>query len=61
MVELCSHSATERAGMETLHLRMRAPMPHPTRDGLRMRQYVNSVSLERAPFTADGSCGRKRV
>ena len=30
MVELCSHSATERAGMETLHLRMRAPVPHPT-------------------------------
>ena len=26
MVELCSHSATERAGMETLHLRMRAPV-----------------------------------
>ena len=31
MVELCPHPATERAGMETLHLRMRAPAPHPTR------------------------------
>ena len=32
MAELCSHLATERAGMETLRLRMRAPAPHPTGD-----------------------------
>ena len=28
--ELCSHLATERAGMETLRLRMRAPVSYPT-------------------------------
>ena len=30
MVELCTHSATERAGTETLDLRASAPMPYPT-------------------------------
>ena len=28
--ELRTHPATERAGLEILHLRVRAPVPHPT-------------------------------
>ena len=30
MVELRTHLATERAGLETLHLRVRAPVLYPT-------------------------------
>ena len=35
MAELCSRAATERAAMETLRLRVRAPVPYPTRYGLK--------------------------
>ena len=33
MVELCTHPASERAGLETLHLQVRAPVLDPTGGG----------------------------
>ena len=64
--ELRTHPATERAGLEILRLRMRAPVPHPTGEvGLDVvsesRQRRTEPITEGGGSTSSSPCGRNSI